>query len=142
MQKQMDELSFELPVCIGFELELGEYNFDRQGFEVSFPKYLNILTEMYSDLAKTKVAVTFPGLKEVSIFKMDSNRAKDFVQSRKKSTGEVNRKVICKVNFRFKDKLTSVMDNQIIVCLTGEVESVEMYGNMNKYSDDLGVIEF
>jgi hypothetical protein len=26
--------------------------------------------------------------------------------------------------------------------LTGEVESVEMYGNMNKYSDDLGVIEF
>jgi hypothetical protein len=38
MQKQMDELSFELPVCIGFELELGEYNFDQQGFEVSFPK--------------------------------------------------------------------------------------------------------
>jgi hypothetical protein len=97
---------------------------------------------MYSDIAKTSVAVTFPRLKEVSIFKMDSNRAKDFVQSRKKSTGEINRKVICKVNFRFKEKLTSVMDSQIVVCLTGDIESVEMYGNMNKYSDDLGVIEF
>lgn len=142
MQKQMDELRFDLAVCIGFQFELGEYNFEQQGFEVSFPKYLNILTEMLDDVAKTNVAVTFPRLKEVSIFKMDPKRAKEFIQSRKNSYGEINRKVICKVNFRFKDKLTSVMDEKIIVCLTGDVESVEMYGNMNKYSDDLGVIEF
>jgi hypothetical protein len=142
MQKQMDELRFDLPVCTGFQLELGEYDFEQQGFEVSFPKYLDILTEMFDDVAKTNVSVTFPRLKEVSVFKMDPNRAKEFIQSRKNGYGEINRKVICKVNFRFKDKLTSVMDEKIIVCLTGEVESVEMYGNMNKYSDDLGVIEF
>lgn len=133
-------LTFNAPYAVGMELTLGEYDFGKNAFLVELPEYLEVIAN--SDfVGDTKVNIIFPGLKQITHFPMDPTRAKEFIQSRKNKYGSIDRKVICKINFKMMDKLTPRKDhNEVIMFLTGKVDSIEFYGNMNKYSDDLGVI--
>ena len=81
---------------------------------------------------------------EIKYFPLNKVIARDFIKERKnKYSGKVDRTVYLRINYILTGLIVERKKKYGVVkkCLEAKIKSVEVYGNKNGYSDDLGVLK-
>ncbi len=132
-------------------IKFGKYAFEKEAFEFSFDaESVTVLKKAYGAGALSKglktheVNIAFNNKSEIKYFPLNKVIARDFIKERKnKYSGKVDRTVYLRINYILTGLIVERKKKYGVVkkCLEAKIKSVEVYGNKNGYSDDLGVLK-
>lgn len=130
--------------------KFGKYDFEKEAFEIRFEaESLTVLKKKYGAGALSKglktheVNIAFNNKSEIKYFQLNKDVARAFIKERKnKYSGKVDRTIYLRINYTLTGLIVERKEKHgpVKKCLEAEIKSVEVYGNKNGYSDDLGVL--
>ncbi|MCT7562160.1 DUF4852 domain-containing protein [Aliarcobacter butzleri] len=146
IEKNQELIGKQTVVLVGVNFQ--DYDFSKESFEIGNLLDEKSYLEFYGDEFSNGIKLSFDNTNAQGTFlAMNKEDAKQFVQKRKNSYGEVNRKLIAK--YYFKIKSISSFDKNVIGCVyskgrtnncnalstssvVGHIEKIEILDDKNK----------
>lgn len=149
LKKQVEEADMDSTYIIGTTLEFGDYDFTNEGFPITisagtfFP--FNYFNNWYdykrTSLLHKRMALKLDSFEKFNFFAMPKDEAKTFLQGRKNSYGNVNRKVALQIYYKIaafdSDEYNCFKDLALsndYLPLVGIIEKIEVYDMANPKS--------
>ena len=116
--------------------EFGKYDFEKNEFEFnplserSYFKIFDMTNNYYCGKCETltSIGLQFMNWQDIDGIKMDSNKAKKFIQSRKNSSGSVNRDVSIKIFYEIAPDIEiDTKNNEYKVMFNAVIKKVDIY---------------
>jgi hypothetical protein len=127
MQQTIDNFDFNQEFSVLTRMQVGNYDFDKNGFPLSEEQMVLSLVDMNIFLDYKSVDIFFPNYPEFTFVQVDSELANSFVKRRKDNNGNVNRTVFLLINFNLIEKGENIDQELKGNIILGEIKSIEFY---------------